>query len=82
MTHTNKHTHSKSASIAYIVEVFAEGDLATDEFMGQVVILLLQTHVGLLQAAILSLDRERKRMEKQEGKKEDEERRKARLSRG
>ena len=50
-------TQIYSFSLAYIVKVLAQSYLAANQFMCQVVVLLLQTHVGLLQTTILPLDR-------------------------
>jgi len=66
--------------LAYVVEVFAQGDLAADEFMSQVVVLLLQAHVSLLQTTVLPLSRgreesRRKRAGEERGVKEKESRR-------
>lgn len=39
----------------YVVKVFAQGNLAADQLVCQVVVLLLQAHVGLLQTTVLPL---------------------------
>lgn len=43
--------------LRYLVEVVPKGNLAGDQFMGQVVILLFQPHTGLLETTVLPLDK-------------------------
>lgn len=61
--------------LSYVVQVFAQSYLTADEFMCQIIILLLQTHVGLLQPSILTLEGERERFRERQrtGKREQEE---------
>lgn len=42
--------------LCYLVKVVPKGNLAGDQFMGQVVILLFQSHTGLLKTTVLSLE--------------------------
>lgn len=41
--------------MTYIVQVLPQCNLAGDQLVGEVVVLLLQSHVGLLQAPVLAL---------------------------
>lgn len=43
----------------YLIQVIPEGDLTGDQLVGQVVILLLQPHAGLLEPAVLPLHTQR-----------------------
>ena len=59
-------TQAHCQSVAYVVKVLAQSYLAADEFVGQVVVLLLQTHVRLLQPTVLPLETRREREEEEE----------------
>lgn len=41
--------------LCYLVKVISKGDLTGDQFMGQVIILLFQSHTGFLKTTILPL---------------------------
>lgn len=45
--------------MTYIVQVLPQCNLAGDQLVGEVVVLLLQSHVGLLQAPVLALGAQR-----------------------
>lgn len=60
--HTNSYVTNKTIQqirmedrSQYLIQVISEGYFTGDQFMGKIVVLLFQTHAGLLQSTVFSL---------------------------